>query len=252
MTSCTPFPASPLPSGSDDARSESDPHGDPLAADPGGPLIPRAPLPSRGRRRDEDVQERALAATRRIAENRPYSKVSMSAIAKEAHASKATLYRWWPSKCHLVYDAIFDCHWSMPATGDLQSDLQDLIEQYVQGQFDERWERLYLGMWADLSEEANTRERQGLPKETCRARRHQEEFIELVQRVCDRAVRNGELRRRVDAEWLYGLMIGSLGVMTLLEKPNPSIVPTESIVHVLSTALLNPKNQVPAPAPPEM
>ncbi len=218
--------------------------------EPTGPIIPRPPTEGRGRRRDEDVQKRALQATRRIAENQPYSKVSMSAIAKEAHASKATLYRWWPSKCHLVYHAIFDGDWEMPATGSLRSDLQDLIEQYVHGQFDARFERLFLGMWADLSEEAAAREKKGLPQALCRARLHQEEFIGLLQNVCDNAMRRGELSRRVDAEWLYGLMIGSLGVMTLLEKPHPNIVPTQSIVDVLASALMNPKSPVPEPSSP--
>lgn len=55
-----------------------------------------------------------------------YDRVSMEAIAARAHASKATLYRRWPSKAELVVDAM-TCRMTsddpLPDTGDIREDL---------------------------------------------------------------------------------------------------------------------------------
>lgn len=55
-----------------------------------------------------------------------YDRVSMEAIAAKAGASKATLYRRWPSKAELVVDAM-QCRMQakevLPDTGDVRQDL---------------------------------------------------------------------------------------------------------------------------------
>ncbi|UQX88667.1 TetR/AcrR family transcriptional regulator [Jatrophihabitans telluris] len=55
-----------------------------------------------------------------------YERVSMEAIAARAQASKATLYRRWPSKAELVADAM-KCRMAtdevLPDTGDVREDL---------------------------------------------------------------------------------------------------------------------------------
>ncbi|MEP6814871.1 MAG: TetR/AcrR family transcriptional regulator [Marmoricola sp.] len=56
-----------------------------------------------------------------------YDRLTMDAVAKEARASKATLYRRWETKSSLVVDAMLRAkgapHIDLPDTGSLRSDL---------------------------------------------------------------------------------------------------------------------------------
>jgi AcrR family transcriptional regulator len=61
-------------------------------------------------------------------------RVSMDAVAECAGVSKATIYRWWPSKEMLVLDAIQD--WVAAGivpcdTGSLRGDLHALVQPWV-------------------------------------------------------------------------------------------------------------------------
>lgn len=60
--------------------------------------------------------------------------VSMDAVAERAGVSKATIYRWWPSKSILALDALFD--WAAASaltrdTGSLRGDLLALLQPWV-------------------------------------------------------------------------------------------------------------------------
>jgi AcrR family transcriptional regulator len=53
--------------------------------------------------------------------------LTMQAVAARSGVSKATLYRWWPNKAHLVLDAYRSKaarDVAAPLTGDLRTDLQ--------------------------------------------------------------------------------------------------------------------------------
>jgi AcrR family transcriptional regulator len=62
---------------------------------------------------------------------RDLSEISVEAVAERAQASKATIYRWWPSKELLVLDALFsawgDAMSPSTDTGSLAGDLRALI-----------------------------------------------------------------------------------------------------------------------------
>jgi AcrR family transcriptional regulator len=87
--------------------------------------------PRRGRPRSERSRRAILRAASDLMLERDLSEISMDAVAERAEASKATIYRWWPSKELLVLDALRD-EWD-PAipeaidTGSLAGDLRALI-----------------------------------------------------------------------------------------------------------------------------
>jgi AcrR family transcriptional regulator len=58
-----------------------------------------------------------MSATRRLLARGGYDQLSIEAVAREAGVSRPTVYRRWPSKAHLAFDAAF----GQPAVGELLS-----------------------------------------------------------------------------------------------------------------------------------
>ena len=87
--------------------------------------------PGRGRPRDERVRLAILDAAAELMLENGVDMVSMDAIAERAGASKATIYRWWPTKESLALDAVYR-QWSAAEpetapTGVLRADLIALL-----------------------------------------------------------------------------------------------------------------------------
>ncbi|HEY5196016.1 MAG TPA: TetR/AcrR family transcriptional regulator [Solirubrobacteraceae bacterium] len=96
---------------------------------------PPADVPRRGRPRSETARREILKAAGELLLERGLNSISMDALAERAGASKATIYRWWPSKELLALDALFS-EWE-PArsdahdTGTLTGDLNALIRPWA-------------------------------------------------------------------------------------------------------------------------
>lgn len=78
-----------------------------------------------GARRSPETSTAVLDATAALIAEQGYAALTMEAVAKRARAGKATLYRWWPSKAHLVLALVSQAKLDMqaPDTGSLQGDL---------------------------------------------------------------------------------------------------------------------------------
>ncbi len=61
-----------------------------------------------GRPRSEESTCAILDAAWKLLLTKPLQEISIEAIAKMSGVGKATIYRWWPSKCAVVIDAIND------------------------------------------------------------------------------------------------------------------------------------------------
>jgi AcrR family transcriptional regulator len=88
----------------------------------------------RGRPRSEKSRRATLAATAELVLEQGDVRVSMDAVAEHAGVSKATIYRWWPSKEMLVLDALQD--WVAAGvvardTGSLRGDLRVVVLPWV-------------------------------------------------------------------------------------------------------------------------
>ena len=86
-----------------------------------------ADVPRRGRPRSEASRKAILRAASELLLEHGLHSISMDAVAERAGASKATIYRWWPSKELLALDALFS-DWAPAAgagydTGSLAGDL---------------------------------------------------------------------------------------------------------------------------------
>jgi AcrR family transcriptional regulator len=109
--------------------TETSPRGEP----PGAPGTVSAP--ARGRPRSEKAHQAILAAAGDLLLARGLSAVSMDAVAERAGVSKATIYRWWPTKESLALDALFT-EWAavqprLRDTGTLRGDLLALLRPWA-------------------------------------------------------------------------------------------------------------------------
>jgi AcrR family transcriptional regulator len=89
----------------------------------------------RGRPRSEKARQAILKAAADLLLARGLGAVSMDTVADQAGVSKATIYRWWPTKETLALDALFEQWNSVRATtadtGPLRADLLSLIRPWV-------------------------------------------------------------------------------------------------------------------------
>jgi AcrR family transcriptional regulator len=167
---------------------------------------PDADAPRRGRPRSETSQKAILQAAGELLLEHGLNAISMDAVAERAGASKATIYRWWPSKEVLALDALFS-EWE-PAgraagdTGTLADDLLALIRPWVR----QLAAKPYARVIAALLTKA-----QGDPEfaEQYRAR-----FVEprrdQARVLFARAIERGEIPRDTDVEAALDVLYGPI------------------------------------------
>jgi AcrR family transcriptional regulator len=95
---------------------------------------PTTATPRRGRPRSEKATNAILEAAAELLLLRGLGAMSMDEVAERAGVSKATIYRWWPSKEMLALDALLA--WSADRaptrdTGSLRGDLLALVRPWV-------------------------------------------------------------------------------------------------------------------------
>ncbi|OBA61331.1 TetR family transcriptional regulator [Mycobacterium sp. 1100029.7] len=82
-----------------------------------------------GRPRDPRIDGAVLRATVELLAETGYPGLLVSAIAERAGTSKPAIYRRWPSKAHLVHEAVFPigAATAIPATGSLAEDMREMV-----------------------------------------------------------------------------------------------------------------------------
>lgn len=97
--------------------------------------------------RSERARTAALSAALALATELPYPQVTMEAIAARAGVGKATLYRRWPHRGALLFDAVAHRNAAaagggIPDTGDLVADLTAVLRSVVDELADPGWDAL--------------------------------------------------------------------------------------------------------------
>jgi AcrR family transcriptional regulator len=84
-----------------------------------------------GRPRDPRIDDSVLRATVELLGTSGYADLSVDAIAKRAGTSKPAIYRRWPSKAHLVHEAVFPISEAteLPDTGSLAEDVREMVRR---------------------------------------------------------------------------------------------------------------------------
>lgn len=183
------------------------------------PRLSRHQAPVRPRVEGDREQE-ILDATIAVLVDVGYDRLTMDAVAREAKASKATLYRRWEGKAALVIDALMSQKTPLqepPDTGSLRGDL--LAAFCAPGGLTDEHQTAILGsvvtaIGRDAEFAAAFRERFIGPK------------FAVAQQIYERARERGELRDDLDLEILAAALPGIvLHRMFLLgDQPSPDLV----------------------------
>lgn len=165
---------------------------------------PESARAGRGRPRNPRTEQAITEAARRLLARDGYDQVSVEAIAREADVSRPTVYRRWPSKTHLVFDAVFgsaEVGDVLTSSGDFEADLR----RFVAGVF-EFWRSpevaaAALGILADRHRDPELFIRtQQLLDETTRTA-----FSGLVRAGIDQGVLDAD----IDIEIAYDALVGT-------------------------------------------
>ncbi|PXX64212.1 TetR family transcriptional regulator [Nocardia tenerifensis] len=172
-------------------------------------------------RRSERARAAILAAATELIRELPYAKLSVEAIAARAGVGKQTIYRWWPSKGAVVFDAMLELDsgpegLALPDTGDIAADLRALLRGSVAALTDPGFESFLRALYIEIQQDpeigAAYRERLLLPERAA-----------IADRLAA-GVRSGELRQDLDLELATDLLLGpiqsrwSLGLGGLTES----------------------------------
>ena len=87
-----------------------------------------------GRPRSEESRQAILHSTLKLLKESGFPQLSIEAIAADADVSKATVYRWWPTKAALVADAFSvsaEQELRFPDTGSVRKDMSLQMRQVI-------------------------------------------------------------------------------------------------------------------------
>jgi AcrR family transcriptional regulator len=159
----------------------------------------------RGRPRSARAHEAILQAAAGLLLERGLEAVSMDEVAARAGVSKATIYRWWPSKETLALDALYT-EWSavVPAPRDTGSLRGDLIQLLAPWAHLVGTQHRYAAVVAALLAEARTDEdfAAEYQRRVLQPRRDQ------ARAIFDRAIERGEISQELDVEVALDLVYG--------------------------------------------
>lgn len=158
----------------------------------------------RGRPRSEKSRQAIRSAAAELLLERGLDGASMDELAGLAGVSKATIYRWWPSKQVLALEVLLD-EWQPTRpreTGTLRGDLLGLLRPWVR----RATQRPYARVVAALTAAVHTDPSFG--------RQWREGFVavrrEPGRAAFARAIERGEIRADTDVELALDLLYGAL------------------------------------------
>ncbi len=98
-------------------------------------------------RRSESSRRAILTAALELVNEVGYAKLSIEGIAARAGVGKQTIYRWWPSKGTVLFEAFLMLNEgedgrpvALPDTGDLEADLKTVLRATVEELNDARYD----------------------------------------------------------------------------------------------------------------
>lgn len=163
------------------------------------------PEQRRGRPRSVKARDAILDAAGELLLGHGLGEVSMDAVAIRAGVSKATIYRWWPTKEALALDTLYR-QWdtaplSLPDTGSLRGDLVRYLRPWARRARTRPFGRVITELLVAIHTDSEF------------SKRYHERFVEPrrapVRALFERAVERGEFAE-TDVELALDLLFGPI------------------------------------------
>jgi len=181
-----------------------------------------------GRPRDVRIDGAVLVATRELLEEVGYLQLTIAAIAERAETNKPAIYRRWPTKAHLVHEAVFPAQGPevIPPGDDLRGDIRALVGIGVELLGRPAARAALPGLLAEVDNDSALR--------ADVLGRFAGGTWGWMQLRIDRAIEAGEVRTGVQSSTVLELIAGSTLVATIL-RPRDDIGPdwVEDVVDVI-------------------
>jgi AcrR family transcriptional regulator len=160
----------------------------------------------RGRPRSRQTEKAILkAATEIVLASGGLAEMTIEGVAERAGVGKASIYRRWPSKGALAFDAVVDAILAAqptPDTGSLEGDLARAAENWVRLSNARRGGRTVAHFIAEVQSDPDL------------AVAWRERFVNRMRDarrpIIDRAIRRGEIPAGSDPELIMDLLFGPL------------------------------------------
>jgi AcrR family transcriptional regulator len=195
--------------------------------------------PGPGRPRDPRIDDAVLRATCELLVEVGYTRLSYQLIAERAGVSRPTLYRRWPTKAHIVHDAVFPRRQDelVPGTGDFEHDLRRMINRTLASYARPEARVAVPGLLTDLDQPERRHSVIDDLQQSVRAH--------LAERVGE-AVANGTLRPGVDSDLVLDTIVGALTQRVIAQQdPDPSFA--DRLADLLLDGLRSPVGKGPRP-----
>jgi AcrR family transcriptional regulator len=139
-----------------------------------------------------------LDATRELLGEVGFARLSIEGVAKRAGVGKPTIYRWWPDKSRLVFDAVA----ALPSEDDADLGYEDALRRFVTRVVEHLTApgtiESHPALFADRDAFVHAHETSVQPS------------IEHFRALLARGVDEGKVRADIDAELLFDLVVGGL------------------------------------------
>ena len=168
----------------------------------------------RGRPRDPSIDAAIFSATRALLLEVGYARVSIETVAARAQVGKPTVYRRYPSKAALVFDAVFGQtrQRPMPEHGEIGADLREAYGWAVDEFASPEARAAVPGLLADLAANAQLR--------ALASQLVIDPEVDRVRSALRAAQERGEIRDDADLDLAIDAFTGTaLARTTLIDRP---------------------------------
>lgn len=176
-----------------------------MSAEPSATTADDPGPPRRGRPRTAGLDDRVLEATRHSIAEHGYAATTVDGVAARAAVSKGSIYRRWPAKGVLVYEACVAANDELPRvidTGDIRADLLAIARLASGPPSGTAGAEVVSHILADAATDPDL-------MEMLRVRFFLPRSDAIVRRV-EVAVERGELTPGIDAELVPAVLTGAL------------------------------------------
>jgi len=158
-----------------------------------------------GRPRSERTEKAILAATSQLLAESGLAAMTIEGVAERAGVGKASIYRRWPSRGALAFDATFDEYLAgQPTedTGSLEGDLEATALDWIRAVNRSPWGRTLKELIAEVQSDPSL------------AGAWRERFVIPIRQqrrpIVERAIARGEIPKGSDPELIMDLLYGPL------------------------------------------